>query len=52
MKEFTRQLRAKGYLLKEAAPHFGVKLRAMSDIAANPKPIHWLALEGLPDIFQ
>lgn len=48
MKEFTKQMRQKGWLSKEVAKLWGMTPRGLSKIAANPKPIHWSALAGLP----
>lgn len=49
MAPFTVKLRKKGWLAKEVAERWGVKQRAMSNIAKSPSQLHWDALEGLPE---
>lgn len=46
---FTKELHTKGHTLKSFALFLGQPLRNIARIAANPDPIHWLAIrEGLP----
>ena len=44
-----QMIKAKGYTCKEFGELIGVKPRQMSNIVAEPKHIHFLALKGLPD---
>lgn len=48
MHHFTKKLKQKGWTLKELAERWGLQQRQMSNIAADPKQIHWDALLGLP----
>jgi len=52
MKEFTEQVRAKGWSMKLLADRWGVSPRQMSNIASNPQQIHLDALNGLPEIYD
>jgi len=49
MTDYAKAARAKGWTLKAIGERWGLKARQMSYIAANPKPIHWDALDGLPE---
>lgn len=49
MKQFTKDVRAKGLTLKEFGVELGLTSRQMDRIASAPKRIHILALAGLPD---
>lgn len=49
MTAYAKAARAKCWTLKAIGERWGIKARQMSYIAANPKPIHWDALAGLPD---
>jgi len=50
MTEFVKKLRAKGWTAQALAKHWGVTPRRISQIGANPKQIHWDAMEHLPVI--
>lgn len=49
MKQFTKDVRAKGWTLVQFAKELGLTPRQLDRIASAPKRIHWLALAGLPD---
>lgn len=49
MKQFTKDVRAKGWTLVEFAKEIGLTPRQLDRIANNPKRIHILALAGLAD---
>ena len=49
MHEFTKKAKAKGWTIKAVGERWGLKQRAMSDIAAKPKQRELDALKGLPD---
>ncbi len=49
MKQFTKDVRAKGWTLVEFARELGLTPRQLDRIANAPKRIHILALAGLPD---
>lgn len=49
MHNFTKQAKTKGWTLKAIGERWGLKQRAMSDIAAKPKQRELDALNGLPD---
>ena len=49
MKQFTKEVRAKGWTLVDLSKEIGLTTRQLDRIATNPKRIHWLALAGLPD---
>ncbi len=49
MKQFTKDVRAKGWTLVQFAEELGVTPRQLDRIANAPKRIHILALAGLPD---
>lgn len=44
---YTRAMHDKGWQLKELAVRWGIKPRSMSNLAANPKLVHWSAMDGL-----
>lgn len=46
--DFTKLIRAKGYTNVEVAERWGLSRVRLSQIAANPKPIHYDAVKGLP----
>ncbi len=48
MKPFTKEVKAKGWRMKDVAKRWGITPRRMSQIATDPKPIHWDAAAGLP----
>ena len=48
MNEFSKQLRDKGWRVKDLAERWGFTLAGISKITANPKQMHWDALKGLP----
>ena len=49
MKPFTQAVKEKGWLMKMLADRWGITTRQMSNIARDPKPIHWDAVAGIPD---
>jgi len=46
--DFTLRVRDKGWTMVELAARWDILPRQMSNIAANPKQVHWDALIGLP----
>jgi hypothetical protein len=50
MKQFTKKLHDKGHTLTSVAKGWGLSRRQMDNIASNPKPRDWSALDGLPDL--
>jgi len=48
MKELTKQIRDKGWKLKDLAERWGFSARRLQQIAADPQPLHLDAVAGLP----
>lgn len=48
MKQFTQAVKNKKWSMKKLASRWGITPRQLSNIASDPKPIHWDALNGLP----
>lgn len=49
MNLFTTAVKRKGWLMKTLGKRWGLSARQMSNIAKDPKIIHWDALAGIPD---
>jgi len=49
MKQFTKDVKAKGWTMKRVAARWSLSPRRLSQIAKNPGAIHKDALAGLPD---
>lgn len=49
MQPFTKRVKQKGWLMKQLAERWGLTPRQMSNIANDPKPVHWDALSGIPE---
>lgn len=49
MKQFTRDARAKGWLLVDLASRWNLTPRQLDRIAGTPKQVHLDALAGLSD---
>ena len=48
MYDLTRMIKQKGYTNTEIAERWGLTRVRLSQIAANPKPMHFDAVNGLP----
>ena len=46
---FKEEAKAKGWKMKDLAARWQVGTRQMTNIAADPKRMHWDALDGLPE---
>lgn len=52
MKQFTQAVKNKNWSMKNLAKRWDISPRQMSNIADNPKQIHWDALSGLPEFYD
>lgn len=52
MKQYTRDYKSKGYTRTTLAKRWCVVPKTISEISANPKPIHLDALVGLPEFID